>query len=81
MEPHQTAIVFGDGSLEVVVPDFATHAAEEFQSVEMAAHECFETLAVLLKLEIFAGRADFQLCDQLSAIGCQLQILVGRPPL
>ena len=46
LEARQTAIVFGDGGQQVVVPTFASYSAEGLEGMLMATHKGFETLAV-----------------------------------
>ena len=46
LEAHQTAIVFGDGGQQIVVPTFTGHSAQGLEGMLVATREGFETLAV-----------------------------------
>ena len=46
LEAHQTAIVFGDGGQQIVVPTFTGHSAQGLKGVLVATREGFKTLAV-----------------------------------
>ncbi len=46
VEPYQAAFVFGYGSREIIEPKLAGAAAQRLESVDVAAHEGFEALAV-----------------------------------
>ena len=35
MKPHQVAVVFGNGSCEIVVPEFGCDPAQKLESVDM----------------------------------------------
>ena len=51
IEPHQIALVFSDSGSEIVEPKFAGTTAQLLESMNVATHECLETLAVS-KLQI-----------------------------
>jgi hypothetical protein len=60
MKPHQVAVVLGDGSRQVVIPEFPCDSAQELESVEVTAHEGLETLAVRELHKQFAAVAFHQ---------------------
>lgn len=46
MEPHQIAIVLGDGRRQIVIPKFACDSTQVVKGVKVTAHEGFKALAV-----------------------------------
>ena len=46
MESHQIAVMLRDGRGEIVVPKLASDASHCRESMQVAAHEGFETLAM-----------------------------------
>ena len=46
LETLQIAIVLGDGSRQIVIPEFARHSTEVMKGMNVTAHESFKDLAV-----------------------------------
>src|SRR6266576_2501476 len=60
MKPYQVPVVLGDGSCQIVIPEFPCDSAQKLESVEVTAHEGLETLAVRELHKQFAAVAFHQ---------------------